>query len=83
MADLIPAVTSGPVILVNAAQRRGDAVILDQHGAIHHLPLPDLARHELATHVSAIVKVTQEKPDPKKSFSRTLRASRVSTAMLG
>ncbi|MEU0532322.1 CHAT domain-containing tetratricopeptide repeat protein [Amycolatopsis tolypomycina] len=78
MSALLPAVASGPAILVNAAQHRSDAVIVDQRGEIRHVPLPCLTRRDLTTHLTDVLDITH-----LHSIRNTLRSGRVTRAMLG
>lgn len=77
LTELRPAAEGGAVVLVNAAESRGDAVIVTSDGAPVPVPLPRLRIDDLRTHAAALLRAVTATP-----LTRSLRARRVLTDVL-
>ena len=78
LADLQPAAEGGAVVLVNAAESRGDAIIVTSIGQPVAVPLPRLTIDDLRRYATDLLHAVTATP-----LTRSLQARRVLTDVLG
>ena len=72
VADLLPAAAGGPLVLINLAELRSDALILTSIG-VDALPLPELTPAAVADQVNAFLAALAEAQAPDPGFDAARR----------
>lgn len=61
LKDLAP--TAGTVVMINAGEQRGDALIIGADMKVQHIPLPTLTRADVLVHLTAMQEATRQDTD--------------------
>lgn len=71
--DLLPASSDGPIVVINVASRRCDALIVSPNG-VHCVPLPELSERMAVDMVNTFVSATADLTDAATAPDRLIEA---------